>query len=59
MYCTMKDIELIYDDVYDLIGEYSVLTYLSFIRTIQEKNFYSLQKHISFIGKAKGDKINK
>lgn len=55
----MKDIKLIYDDVYDLIGEYSVLTYLSFIRTIQEKNFYSLQKHISFIGKAKGDKINK
>lgn len=29
MYYTMKDIELINDDVYDLKGEYSVLTYLS------------------------------
>lgn len=29
MYCTMKDIELINDDVYDLKGGYSVLTYLS------------------------------
>lgn len=30
----MKDIELIYDDVYDLIGEYFVLIYLLFIRII-------------------------